>query len=137
MFSHVMLGANDIEESKEFYDQILPVLGARPGKLSLNHDGHTRYVYFVNNKNSFIISQPINNEKASHGNGATIGFNASSTDMVDGWYQAGKNAGGTDPELCDPPGIREGGGVQLYLAYLSDPSGNKICAMYRIPRQID
>ena len=61
MFSHVMLGANDIEESKEFYDQILAVLGARPGKLSLNHDGHTRYVYFVNNKNSFIISQPINN----------------------------------------------------------------------------
>ena len=53
----------NIEESKEFYDQILEVLGARPGKLSLNHDGHTRYVYFVNNKNSFIISQPINNEK--------------------------------------------------------------------------
>ena len=137
MFSHVMLGANNIEESKEFYDQILAVLGARPGKLSLNHDGHTRYVYFVNNKNSFIISQPINNEKASHGNGATIGFNASSTDMVDEWYEAGKNAGGKDPELCDPPGIREGGGVQLYLAYLSDPSGNKICAMYRMPRQID
>ena len=54
MFSHVMLGANNIEESKEFYDQILEVLGARPGKLSLNHDGHTRYVYFVNNKNSFV-----------------------------------------------------------------------------------
>ena len=64
MFSHVMLGANDIEESKVFYDETLLVLGARPGKLSLNHDGHTRYVYFVNNKNSFIISQPINNEKA-------------------------------------------------------------------------
>ena len=137
MFSHVMLGANDIEESKVFYDETLLVLGARPGKLSLNHDGHTRYVYFVNTKNSFIISQPINNQEASHGNGATIGFNASSTDMVDEWYQAGKNSGGTDPELCDPPGIREGGGVQLYLAYLLDPSGNKICAMYRIPRQID
>ena len=137
MFSHVMLGANDIEESKQFYDQTLAALGARPGKLYLNHDGHTRYVYFVNNKNSFIISQPINNEKASHGNGATIGFNASSADMVDEWYQAGKNAGGIDPELCDPPGVREGGGVQLYLAYLLDPSGNKICAMHRIPRQTD
>ena len=63
MFSHVMLGANDIEESKVFYDETLLVLGARPGKLSLNHDGHTRYVYFVNNKNSFIISQPINNQR--------------------------------------------------------------------------
>jgi hypothetical protein len=57
--------------------------------------------------------------------------------MVDEWYEAGKNAGGIDPELCEPPGMREGGGVQLYLAYLADPSGNKICAMYRIPRQID
>ena len=83
MFSHVMLGANDIEESKIFYDATLSVLGSRPGKLSLNHDGHTRYVYFVNNKNSFIITQPINNKEAYHGNGATIGFNASSTEMVD------------------------------------------------------
>ena len=46
-----MLGANDIEESKAFYDATLSVLGARPGKLSLNHDGHTRYIYFVNNQN--------------------------------------------------------------------------------------
>jgi len=136
MFSHVMLGANDIEESKIFYDATLSVLGSRPGKLSLNHDGHTRYVYFVNNKNSFIITQPINNKEAYHGNGATIGFNASSTEMVDQWYEAGKNVGALDPEFCDPPGIREGGGVQLYLAYLLDPSGNKICAMYRIPKEI-
>ena len=132
-----MLGAINIEESKVFYDETLSALGARPGKLSLNHDGHTRYIYFVNNKNSFIISQPINNQEATHGNGATIGFNALSADMVDEWYQAGKNAGGSDPELCDPPGIREGGGVQLYLAYLLDPAGNKVCAMYRIPRQVD
>ena len=136
MFSHVMLGANDIEESKIFYDATLSALGSRPGKLSLNHDGHTRYVYFVNNKTSFIITQPINNKEAYHGNGATIGFNASSTEMVNQWYEAGKNVGALDPELCDPPGIREGGGVQLYLAYLLDPSGNKICAMYRIPKEI-
>ena len=137
MFSHVMLGANNIEESKIFYDATLSVLGSKPGKLSLNHDGHTRYVYFVSNKNSFIITQPINNKEAYHGNGATIGFNAASTEMVDQWYEAGKNVGALDPELCDPPGIREGGGVQLYLAYLLDPSGNKICAMYRIPKETE
>ena len=134
MFSHVMLGANNIEESREFYDKTMEVLGARPGKLTLNHDGHTRYVYFINNKNSFLISEPINNEEASHGNGATIGFNATSTQMIDDWHAAGIEAGASTPELCDPPGIREGGGVQLYLAYLIDPSGNKICAMYRIPK---
>ena len=135
MFSHVMLGANDIEESKAFYDATLSVLGARPGKLSLNHDGHTRYIYFVNNQNSFIISQPINNKEASHGNGATIGFNASSEEMVDEWYEAGKKVGGLDPELCEPPGVREGGGVKMYLAYLLDPSGNKVCTMFRLTRE--
>ncbi len=134
MFSHVMLGANDIEESKEFYDKIMIELGAQPGKLTLNHDGHTRYIYFINRNNSFLISQPINNEPATQANGSTIGFNATSTEMVDKWHAAGVKAGAPTPELCDPPGIREGGGVQLYLAYLRDPSGNKICAMYRIPR---
>ena len=135
MFSHVMLGANDIEESKIFYDATLSVLGSRPGKLSLNHDGHTRYIYFVNNQNSFIISQPINNKEASHGNGATIGFNASSEEMVNEWYEAGKKVGGIDPELCEPPGVREGAGVKMYLAYLLDPSGNKVCTMFRLPRE--
>ena len=135
MFSHVMLGANDIEESKVFYDAILSVLGARPGKLSLNHDGHTRYIYFVNNQNSFIISEPINNKQASHGNGTTIGFHASSEEMVNEWYEAGKKVGGIDPEQCEPPGVREGGGVKMYLAYLLDPSGNKVCTMFRLPRE--
>ena len=134
MFSHVMLGANDIEESRIFYDKTMPILGAREGKLSMNHDGHTRYVYFVNRNNSFLISQPINGEVATHGNGSTIGFNASSTEMIDAWHAAGIAAGSKTPEFCEPPGIREGGGVQLYLAYLVDPSGNKICAMYRIPK---
>ena len=134
MFSHVMLGAIDIEESREFYDKIMPFLGTRLGKLTLDTDGKKSYIYFVNNKNSFLLKEPINNQAATHGNGTTIGFNASSTEMIDEWYAAGIKAGGINPELCDPPGIREGGGVQLYLAYLNDPSGNKICAMYRIPR---
>ncbi|MDA8884584.1 VOC family protein [Gammaproteobacteria bacterium] len=134
MFSHVMLGANDIEASKIFYDKTMAVLGSKPGKLSLNHDGHTRYVYFINRDNSFLISQPIDGQVATDANGSTIGFNASSTAMIDEWHAAGIEAGAETPELCDPPGIRDGGGVQLYLAYLRDPSGNKICAMYRIPR---
>ena len=47
------------------------------------------------------------------------------------WHAAGLANGGRAIE--DPPGIRGSGKVQLYLAYLRDPSGNKICAMYRIP----
>ena len=44
---------------------------------------------------------------------------------------AGIAAGGTAIE--DPPGVRSGSGMNLYLAYLRDPSGNKICAMHRLP----
>ncbi len=134
MFSHVMLGATDIEKSKIFYDETLGVLGARPGKLTLGHDERKRYIYFIDYKNSFLITEPLNDQDASHGNGATIGFHASSPEMIDAWYEAGKNAGGTDAELCDPPGIRESMGMKYYLAYLLDPSGNKICTMYTFPR---
>ncbi|MDC1150112.1 VOC family protein [Gammaproteobacteria bacterium] len=134
MFSHVMLGATDIEKSKIFYDATLGVLGSRPGKLTPGHDGKKRYIYFIDNKNSFLITEPINGQNASHGNGTTIGFHASSTEMIDAWYEAGKNAGGTYAELCEPPGMREGMGMKYYLAYLLDPSGNKICTMYNVPR---
>ena len=132
MFSHVMLGANDIEESKAFYDKTMIVLGTKPGKLSMNHDGITRYVYYVNNQNSFMISEPINGELVIASNGSTIGFKASTIEMIDQWHAAGIEFGMVTPELCNPPGIREGGGVQLYLAYLNDPSGNKLCTMLRL-----
>tara|TARA_B100000767_G_scaffold253612_1_gene258332 strand:+ start:1993 stop:2391 length:399 start_codon:yes stop_codon:yes gene_type:complete len=132
MFSHVMLGANDIEESKAFYDKTMVILGTKLGKLSMNHDGITRYVYYVNNQNSFMISEPINGEPVLPSNGSTIGFKGSSIEMIDQWHAAGIEFGMQTPELCKPPGIREGGGVQLYLAYLNDPSGNKLCTMLRL-----
>ena len=49
MFSHIMVGANDIEASKVFYDAILGVLGAKPGLLSENLTGQKRYMYFLDN----------------------------------------------------------------------------------------
>ena len=61
-------------------------------------------------------------------NGATLGFNASSPEQAQAWHAAGLAAGGTAIE--DPPGIREGMGRKLYLAYLRDPDGNKLCALH-------
>ena len=126
MFSHVMLGANDLEASKKFYDATLTALGHGEPV----HDPKGRYFYRTNT-GVFGITDPINGEPASHGNGSTLGFQAESPEMVDAWHQAGLANGGTDCE--DPPGIREGTGVQLYIAYLRDPSGNKICALHRLP----
>ena len=125
MFSHVMLGSNDLEASKAFYDATLSVLGH--GEPAQDPKGR----YFYRTKTGvFGITDPINGEPATHGNGSTLGFAAKSPEEVDAWHAAGLANGGTDCE--DPPGIREGGGVQLYIAYLRDPAGNKICALHRV-----
>lgn len=125
MFSHVMLGAKDIQESKTFYDAIFATMGYKPGVI----DPKGRCFYFTD-KGTFALTLPINGEDPSHGNGSTIGFAAKTTEIVDAWHEAGIANGGITCE--DPPGIREGGGMKLYLAYLRDPAGNKICALHKM-----
>ncbi len=126
MFSHVMLGANDIQESKKFYDEVLGALGVKPGVI----DEKGRCFYRTKT-GIFSLSQPFDGEPACNGNGSTIGFAAQSEDEANAWHKAGLANGGITCE--DPPGIRDGGAVKLYLAYLRDPSDNKICALYRLP----
>lgn len=123
MFSHVMIGANDMQASKAFYDAILSELGYKPGVM----DEKGRCFYF-SEKGVFALTKPIDGEPACHGNGSTIGFAARTPELVDAWHQAGLDNGGATCE--DPPGVREGGGRKLYLAYLRDPSGNKVCALH-------
>tara|TARA_Y100001001_G_scaffold137834_1_gene139766 strand:+ start:331 stop:699 length:369 start_codon:yes stop_codon:yes gene_type:complete len=120
-----MVGANDVGESKRFYDAILGALGYEPGVM----DDRGRCFYFTAT-GVFAITSPINGEAACHGNGSTVGFAASSPEQADAWHAAGVANGGTSCE--DAPGVREGGLGQMYLAYLRDPSGNKVCALHRI-----
>ena len=126
MFSHVMVGTNDMEASKAFYDAILAVLGHKPAYV----DDLGRCFYF-HKCGTFAITKPIDGEPATHANGGTIGFAAESTELVDEWHAVGVANGGTSIE--EPPGVRSGPKTSLYLAYLRDPSGNKICAMHRMP----
>ena len=121
MFNHVMVGANDIDESKRFYDAILGVLGIDPGVK--DSDVRCRY---VGNGGVFMIKIPIDGAPATRGNGSTVGFAAKDSAEVDAWHATGIANGGTPIE--DPPGKRANG---VYLAYLRDPAGNKICAAYR------
>ncbi|PWG01801.1 VOC family protein [Sphingosinicella humi] len=124
MFSHVMLGANDVEKSKTFYDAVLGALGSKPGRI----DDKGR-VFYMHNGGLFMLSKPLNGEAACHANGGTVGFAGASPEEVDAWHAAGLAHGGTTCE--DPPGYREGGFGKLYLAYLRDPAGNKLCGLYR------
>lgn len=123
MFSHVMLGVNNLDASKKFYDVLLATLGIAPGLANRNR------FFYRSSTGTFAISTPINGEAATHGNGSTLGFAAQSAEQVDAFHAAGIANGGSACE--DPPGLREGLTGNLYLAYLRDPDGNKICALHR------
>lgn len=126
MFSHVMLGADDIPAAKRFYDAALGSLGAPEGTI----DEIGRIVY-EHAGSRFVIRKPLNGEPATGANGGTLGFQAASPEEVDAWHAAGLAAGGTGIE--DPPGLRNAtGGRVLYLAYLRDPAGNKLCGFHRV-----
>ncbi|ARD23499.1 MULTISPECIES: VOC family protein [Shewanella] len=124
MFSHIMIGANDIEKSKKFYDAALGALGHAPGQI----DEKGRCFYFTDT-GVFALTKPINGEAASHGNGSTIGFAAKNEQQADEWHAAGLANGGESCE--DLPGYRQGPNFKLYLGYLKDPAGNKVCVLYR------
>jgi catechol 2,3-dioxygenase-like lactoylglutathione lyase family enzyme len=121
MFSHVMIGTNDLEKAKTFYDNLLGTLGVPPGRV----DRHR--VFYRTPTGVFSVSKPINGQPATAANGGTIGFAASSPEQAAAWHAAGIANGGATCE--DPPGLRADG--KTYLAYLRDPDGNKICALHR------
>jgi catechol 2,3-dioxygenase-like lactoylglutathione lyase family enzyme len=126
VFSHVMVGSNDIPRSKKFYDALFAAIGGKParedakGRLMYAHDGGV-----------LMVSKPIDGKGATHANGGTIGFKMTGPEQADAWHKAGVANGGTSIE--DPPGVREGAAGKLYLAYLRDPDGNKLCGLYRMP----
>lgn len=124
MYSHVVVGSNDFEKAKTFYDAMFAVLGAREGVI----DSKGRLIYLHNNA-VFLVTKPIDGNPATCSNGATVGFAMDDTEQADAWHAAGVAAGGTSIE--DPPGWREKDFGRVYLAYLRDPDGNKLCAVHR------
>ena len=124
MFSHIMVGTNDLDKAKSFYDALLGTLGVAPAMV----DGHR--IFYMTPTGVFSVSKPIDGQPASCANGATIGFACASSEQADAWHAAGVANGGTSIE--DPPGVREGGLGKMYLAYLRDPDGNKLCALHRM-----
>jgi catechol 2,3-dioxygenase-like lactoylglutathione lyase family enzyme len=127
MFSHITLGSDDVEASRRFYDAALGALGIEPAS---GPDPKGRY-WWRTTRGAFAVGRPIDGEPACHANGGTLGFAARDPEAVDAFHAAGVAAGGRSIE--DPPGIREGAFGRLYLAYLRDPAGNKVCALHRLP----
>ena len=125
MFSHIFVGTNDLDKAKTFYDALFAAVG---GPSATVIPEKNRLVYSHKGAN-FIVAKPLNGEPATVANGGTIGFGIDSPELIDAWHAAGLAAGGSACE--DPPGVRPA--MNLYLAYLRDPDGNKLCALHRLP----
>ena len=121
MFSHIVVGSNDIARSKKFYDAMFTAIGAQPGT-----DVREGRIAYSHNGTRFIVTKPNDGKPATSANGGTIGFTMSSQEQAAAWHKAGVANGGKSIE--DPPGVRPNG---AYLAYLRDPDGNKLVAVAR------
>jgi catechol 2,3-dioxygenase-like lactoylglutathione lyase family enzyme len=129
MFSHIMIGSNDIERSQRFYDAVLGTLGAGEPLRNMSKSGHIR-LFYRHDGGTFCVSEPINGEAATFANGGTIGFKCNSPEQVREFHDVAVAHGGTSIE--DAPGLREGKLGAMHLAYVRDPDGNKLCALHRV-----
>ena len=128
MFNHVMLGSNDIQRSRRFYDAVLGVLGGGQPMVHQNATGQTR-LFYRHDGGTFCLSEPINGEAATASNGGTVGFKCASPEQVQQFHDTALAHGGTSIE--EPPGLRDGSMGAMYLAYVRDPDGHKLCAIHR------
>ena len=128
MLNHIMIGSNDIERSKKFYNATLGVLGAGEPMAHVNDTGQTR-LFYAHDGSTFSISEPINGEPAVPSNGSTIGFVCNSPEQIQELHDVAVANGGTSIE--DPPGMREGSMGPMYLCYFTDPDGHKMCGIHR------
>ena len=80
MFSHVMVGSNDIDRSKRFYDALFDAMGAKLGRED------DKGVNYLHKGALFMVRPPKNGEAATSGNGSTIGFTIDSPEQVDAWH---------------------------------------------------
>lgn len=125
MFSHVTVGTNDMERARRFYDALFAAVGGRAGVF----DADGKLVY-VKDGRMFMVVPPLDGQPACHANGGTIGFALADPQTVHAWQEAGVAHGGSAVE--EPAGVRQKAGRQLYLAYLRDPDGNKLCGVHVI-----
>ena len=129
MFSHIMIGTNHLEHAKQFYDAVLGVLGAGEPMRNQAPSGHAR-LFYLHDGGMFCVTEPINGEPATFANGGTIGFKCHSPEQVQAFHDVAVAHGGQSIEA--PPGLRERSIGPLYLAYVRDPDGHKLCAVYRV-----
>ena len=125
LFRHMVFGADNPEAARAFYDATFAAIGVAPG----TQDSNGRYVYRHEGQ-IFIIGRPIDGEAATYANGGTLGFFAPSAEAVHAWHAAGLAHGGSPCEGGPKDRVSPATGQPVTLAYLRDPTGNKLCMVY-------
>ncbi len=119
MIGFVMVGTNNLNRAIDFYDVLLETINLN---RSVTNERYAGYSSKDKPKDiEFYVTDPVNKEKASFGNGTQISFIVSSKEIVNKFYNTGIKLGGKDEGA---PGIRSGD----YYCYIRDLDGNKICA---------
>lgn len=119
IFTHVVLGANDVAQSRKFYDATLAPLGVK----NLGAMGDNAFLYGVDQP-EFLITSPRDGNSACLANGGTVGFAAPTRAAVRAFHAAALSNGGTDEGAPGPRSFTP----TAYAAYVRDPVGNKLCA---------
>ena len=123
MIGFVMIGTNDLDKAIKFYDALLQVIDLQ--RTVTNE----KYVGYSSKKESgnieFYVTNPVNKEKATYGNGTQISFVVDSKETVDNFYNLGIKLGGKDEGT---PGIRS----DDYYCYIRDLDKNKICVFTKL-----
>mgnify|MGYP001216757357 FL=1 len=123
MIGFVMVGTNNLDKAIGFYDVLLKTIELKRTVTNEKYAG-----YSSKNKSGdveFYVTNPVNKETATFGNGTQISFIVNSEESVNRFYNTGIKLGGKDEGA---PGIRSGD----YYCYFRDLDGNKICAFAKI-----
>lgn len=135
MLSHVIVGANDLDRAKVFYDAVFAALGFAciADDLADGWIGYRKgpdWAHADGSRNAtFWVTRPLDGAAAAAGNGVNVGFEAPARAAVDAAHAAALAHGGT----CDgPPGLRRYH-AHFYGAYMRDPDGNKLCIVHHHP----
>ncbi|MQT60505.1 VOC family protein [Pseudomonas sp. FSL R10-0399] len=127
MFSHIQIGARDLDAMIAFYDAVLTPLGLE--RMTDHDDGPAGAGWHLPGQSwpQFFVQLPFNGLPATSGNGVQVSFAASSQNQVRAAWQAATTSGGTDEGA---PGLRPQYSADFFGAYCRDPEGNKLCFVH-------
>jgi catechol 2,3-dioxygenase-like lactoylglutathione lyase family enzyme len=124
MFAQIVIGSNDIAAARKFYDAVLATVGVPEGDFN----EEIQRVYYRTSNGTFVVTKPADGNSATVANGGTLGFKCKTPEQAKAFHDAAVANGGVSIE--DPPGWRNLGERKVYLAYVRDPSGHKLCATH-------